>query len=263
MAELSEAAHDTVRKRFHRSLAAWKRTHLPAPPFTEADGKLILIVDGIYFSLEGEDYVCQMILVRPVAGDVARLRGFVLAKGDESREHWEEAFAKVLTPMEEAQISAIVADGSHGLISLSTERGWMYQRCQFHLLKDLRNICGGHRGVARDRRLKIVEMVRAILDTPDERKTKQLVTCLKRLIAHPECPRTVRNKINGFLKHLSRFRMCYRFPELRLPKTSNTAECTGRLIRKRLGQMHGVNTVNALEYWLDVILREHPDIHCT
>lgn len=263
ISELSGSAHDTVRMRFHRSLATWKRAHPPALPFDESDGKLILILDGIYFALEEVEYVCQMILVRPVECDVARLRGLILAKGEESREHWEEAFEKVLTPLEEAQICAVVADGSAGLVSLSNERGWAYQRCHFHLLKDLKNICGGHRGASRERRRKIVDCVRAILDTPDENETKRLVKSLKCLIAHPECPETVRRKMSGFLKHLHRFRTCYLYPELRLPKTSNTAECAGRLIRERIGYMHGVHTVKALEYWLDVILREHPEISCT
>lgn len=263
LADLSGNTYDVLRLRLHRSLAAWKRAHPPAPPFTKEGGRLILVVDGIYFSLHGEEYVCQMILVRPVESEFARLRGLVLAKGDESREHWEDAFEKTLTVVEEAQICAVVADGSHGLVSLSNDRGWAYQRCHFHLLKDLKNICGGHRGASRERRLKIVERVRAILDTPDEREVKRLVRILKRLIAHPECPGTVRKKISGFLKHLARFRTCYRYPELRLPKTSNAAECVGRLIRERFGRMHGVNTVKALDYWLDIILREHPEIHCT
>ncbi|MBI2644624.1 transposase [Candidatus Uhrbacteria bacterium] len=251
-----------MRLRLHRSLTAWKRAHAPAESFDERDGKLILILDDIYFSLEDEEYICQILLARPVSGEFARLRGLVLVKGDESHEHWEDAFEKILTPMEESQICAIVADGLHGLVSLSNERGWAYQRCHFHLLKDLKNICGGHRGASRKRRLKIVQYVRAILDTPDERVAKRLVQSLKRLIAHPDCPGSVRKKISGFLKHLSRFRTCYHYPELLLPKTSNAAECVGRLIRERLGQMHGVNSVKALVYWLDVILREHPKIHC-
>lgn len=263
LADLSGRTYDIMRFRLHRSIAAWKRTHPPAEPFDESDGRLILILDGIYFPLEREEYVCQMILVRPVEGEFARLRGLVLAKGDESRERWEEALERTLTPLEESQICAVVADGSAGLVSLSNEREWAYQRCHFHLLKDLKNICGGHRGASRELRRKIVACVRAILDTPDEKVSQRLVKSLKRLIAHPECPGTVRRKISGFLKHMHRFRTCYVYPELYLPKTSNSAECVGRLIRERLGQMHGVNTMKALEYWLDVILREHPEIHCT
>lgn len=204
-----------------------------------------------------------MILLRTIHGTRARLRGLIIMKGDESKEHWEEAFEQTLTPMEESQIKGIVADGSHGPVSLCKERGWVYQRCQFHLLGELKNFCSGYKNhQTRELRKMIFNLVHVILDTPDEKETKQLVKKLFRLIAHPECPLTVRKKVSGFLKHREKYRTCYRYPELNLPKTSNTAECVGRLIRGILTRMHGVRTLKSLEYWLDIALREHPEITC-
>lgn len=263
VAELKLDTEATIRRRFHRSIAPWKRAHQPAEPFTEEARLLILVADGIYFSFEGEEYVCLMILVRPIHETYARLRGLVILMGDESKEHWEEAFEKALTPIEEALVKGIVADGSHGLVSLCKERGWLYQRCQFHLLGELKNFCAGHKTHrTKELRKKIFNLVRQILDTPDEKETKRLVKRLQRLIAHPECPRTVRRKISGFVKHLAKYRTCYHYPDLNLPKTSNSAECVGRLIRGILSRMHGVRTLKSLEYWLDIIMRIYPEIQC-
>lgn len=262
LAELNDQSPNAPRRRFHRSIRAWKRSNLIAPPFTEEDGKLILIVDGIYFQFKDEEYVCLIVLLRPVEERKARFRGLILVQGDESRKHWEKAFKSALTHTEQAQICAVVADGAHGLVSLSNEQKWVYQRCHFHLLKEFKNICGGHRGVSRDLREMIVDVIRQILDTPDEKETKLLVEKLISLIAHPDCPRTVKNKVNGFLKHIARFRMCYQYPELRLPKTSNSAEYIGKLIRRRENLLHGFPTTTSLEYWLEIILRENPEIRC-
>lgn len=263
LADIAGVAKNKTVRHFHRSIHAWKRTHLSAEPFTDDDGELIMVVDGIYFSFEDVEHVCLMILVRPVLQARARLRGLIIMKGDESKKHWEEAFERALTPMEESQVKGIVADGSHGLVSLCKEREWVYQRCQFHLLGELKNFCAGYKNHQTGTlRKKIFTLVCQILDTPDEKEMKYFVTKLSHLIAHPECPRTVKKKIRGFLKHLTKYRTCYRYPEMNLPKTSNTAECTGHLIRSVLSRMRGVKTLQSLEYWLDIIMRLHPEIQC-
>jgi hypothetical protein len=263
LADIAGVSKSKTIRHFHRSVLAWKRAHLAAEPFTEEDGEFILVIDGIYFSFNDEEYVCLMILARPVHGARARLRGLVVIPGDESKEHWEEALEYALTPMEESLVKGIVADGSHGLVSLCKERGWVYQRCQFHLLGELKNFCSGHKNhQTRPLRRKIFDLVRQILNTPDEKETKRLVQKLSRLITHPDCPGTVRKKIRGFLKHISKYRTCYRYPDLNLPRTSNTAECTGHLIRTVLSRMRGVKTLKSLEYWLDIIMRVYPKIQC-
>ncbi len=262
VANIAGVAKSKPTRRFHRSILAWKRTHLPAEPFTETDDLLILIIDGIFFSLNNEEYVCLMILVRPVNDENARLRGLIVMKGDESKEHWEEALEKSLTPMEESQVKGIVADGSHGLVSLCKERGWIYQRCHFHLLKELRNICRGLKGSSKELRKEIFDLMKVVLNTPDEMKRKSLIVKLSSLITHPDCPRSLRNKVNGFLMFQKRFFACYLYPELNLPKTSNSAECVGQLIRMVMTRIRGLRTLESLKYWLDIILRSHRMVQC-
>jgi len=248
--------------RFHRSIKSWKRTHLPASAFTPRSGPLIGIFDGVWFRFKNKRYVCLILLVRPIKSQFARLRGLMLVAGDESQENWQTALNSNLTPQELAHIQAIVADGSHGLVSLCKEYGWKYQRCHFHILKDLQAICGKRPGPTQKLRQKALTLVREILDTPSEKQILPLKARLHRLVARSDCPKTVRKKVGGFLTHLDKFRTCYRYPELNLPHTSNSAECVGRIIRTRLGIMRGLPTVSSLHYWLDIILRTHPAIRC-
>ena len=260
------AARETNRElilgRFHRSLGRWKRTHPGAPPFGRRHGTLIVIVDGVWFTLEGRRLTAFVILVRPVRSSLARLRGLVLLEGEECERSWRAVFHERLTEHEMARIRAIVADGSHGLTTIAKEHGWVYQRCHFHLIKDLRLIRGKRKSPTRWIRERAYDLVRAALDTPSERKTARLVTNLRRLIARSDCPRTVRRKVGGFLRHLKKFRACYYHPELNLPHTSNSTECVARLIQARLSPMRGVRTIASLAEWLEIVCRSSPTIRC-
>lgn len=263
VADASNKDRETIRRRFHKSITSWKRVHLPAPAFTEEDGALILIVDGVFFAINDVQYVCLIILLRQVHDSLARLRGLVLVQGNESIDHWEHAFKESLTASEMAHIRAIVADGAHGLATIARRRNWAYQRCHFHLIKDLKNICGQKRSQKDKVRQKIFRLTKVVLNTPDEQSMEILVTELRHEIAHSECPETVRKKIRGFLRCLKRFRICYSQPELMLPRTSNAAECVARLIRQQFSPMHGINSVASLLYWMEIIKRKNPAIKCT
>ncbi|MBI4739938.1 hypothetical protein HY772_10510 [Candidatus Woesearchaeota archaeon] len=262
LADIRHRAKEQVIGQFHRSLLSWKRTHPKAKPFTARSGDLIGVFDGVWFAIKGERHICLIILLRPVTDNRARVRGLYLIKGDESEANWQSALRETLTPGELAQIRAIVADGSHGLVALSRQRGWEYQRCHFHLLKDLQLISGKRSGPTQHLRQGALELVKRVLDTPDERTTKRLKRQLAFLIARPDCPKTVRKKVGGFLKHFSKFRACYQHPALRLPHTSNSAECVGRFIRERLGVMRGLRTVHSLRYWLDILLQQRTTVQC-
>lgn len=262
LAEVDDRGREQLLGRFHRSARSWKRSHPLASAFTRRHGPLLLVVDGIWITLEGVRYTVLVILVRPMRSSVARLRGLYLVQGDESYNHWMEAFRWCLSSWEWQQIEAIVADGSHGLTTIAEENDWVYQRCQFHLLKDLALIQGKRRGPTQWIRQLALAITRIILNTPSEKETIPFVHALYGLITRSDCPRTVRKKIGGFLKHRKKFRTCYQYPLLRIPKTSNSCESAARMIRERLGVMRGVRTVSALRYWIDIIQRMHPTIRC-
>jgi len=263
LADIRRQGKEQMIGQFHRSLSSWKRTHPRAKPFTARSGGLIGIFDGVWFTIDGEKYTCLLILLRPIKDNRARIRGLCLVKGDESEANWHAALHQTLTIGELARLRAIVADGSHGLVALSRHYGWKYQRCHFHLLKDLQLIAGTRSGPTQYLRQRALTWVRRTLDTPDERLARRLKKQLARLIVRPDCPKTVRKKVGGFLKHFSKFRACYQYPTLRLPHTSNSAECIGRFIRERLGVMRGLRTVKSLQYWLDILLRQRTTVQCT
>lgn len=262
LASIRHQGKEQMIGQFHRSLSSWKRIHSCAEPFTVHDGNLIGIFDGLWFTIDGERYTCLVILLRSMTNNHARVRGLCLVQGDESETNWQSALQETLTHEEWAQLRAIVADGSHGLVALSRHYGWRYQRCHFHLLKDLQLIAGKRLGPTQHLRQRALTLVRRALDTPDERTATRLKKQLARLIVRPDCPKTVRKKVGGFLKHFPRFRTCYRYPALHLPHTSNSAECIGRFIRERLGVMRGLRTVKSLRYWLDILLRQRTSVQC-
>jgi hypothetical protein len=204
-----------------------------------------------------------MIAVRTVEGSVARVRGLVLLPGDESEANWMSALSETLTPTEMSHVKAIVADGGHGLVSICRRYTWKYQRCHFHIIKDLQNVAGKRKQSDTSKlRTTILELVRTLLDTPDEHDAQKLLRKLRRLLARPDCPKTVKRKVSGFLKHYRKYRTCYDFPELRLPATSNVAEAIGHSVRDHHSPMRGLRSVKSLTYWLDIWLRLHREIKC-
>lgn len=255
------AGRELLLGRFHRSVVSWKRGCSPAPPFSGRDA-LILITDGVWFFFRGERYTVIITLLRSVSTPRARLRGLYLLRGEECEEGWREAWAHSLTAQEYDAICALVADGGHGLTRIARQERWVYQRCHFHLLKDLRLIAGKRSGRTRHIRERALALVRAALEEPDERTSARYRRAIHRLLVNPRCPRTIRKKVGGFLRHYAKFRACYRFPELRLPATSNAGECVASIIRACLGPMRGLKSPRALAYWLDIIMRLYHEVKC-
>lgn len=249
--------------RFHRSVAGWKRQHPPAPSFTHRDGRLIVIIDGIWAIIDDVRYTIVMVLARRITGWKARLKGLVLIRGEECQALWEQALDSSLTAQELANVSGLVGDGGHGLTTLCREQGWVYQRCHTHLLRDLHLISGKRSPKTRAIRERALELVRGILNTPSERKAQTLAQWLQLLIARADCPKTVRNKVGGFLRHYAKYRACYQYPELRLPRTTNSAECVSSRIQYHINHMRGMKTERSLAYWLDILLRLYPTVRCS
>lgn len=223
----------------------------------------MLVIDGIWFELNEQHYTVVMLLARRVRGWKARLRGLVLLTGEEHKELWEQALKQSLIIEELANVRGITGDGGHGLTTLCRERNWPYQRCHVHLLRDLYKIRGQRRSSTQWLRQQALRLARATLNTPSERKANRLIRQLRLLIARPECPKTVRSKIGGFVRHYRKYRTCYRHPDLRLPKTTNSAECISQLVQRYVNRMRGMRSAQSLRYWLTIILRCHPTVRCS
>lgn len=223
----------------------------------------MVVTDGIWITIDDIRYTVVVVLVRRLRGWKARLRGLLLMRGEERKDLWEYALAKSLAPQELANIQGLTGDGGHGLTTLCREQRWVYQRCHVHLLRDLRHISGKRSAKTRDTRERALELVRCILNTPSERKAGKLAQQLRFLIAHPNCPKTVRSKVGGFVRHYQKYRVCYQYPELRLPRTTNSAECVSSRIQYHLNHMRGMRTERSLSYWLDIMRRLYPTVRCS
>lgn len=204
-----------------------------------------------------------MVLARRVRGWKARLRGLVLIPGEECKELWEQALAQSLTAQELANVRGITGDGGHGLTTLCQERNWRYQRCHVHLLRDLYKVRGQRRTPTQWLRQRALKLVRETLNTPSEQKANRLIWQLRLLITHSECPKTVRSKVGGFVRHYWKYRVCYQYPDLRLPRTTNSVECISQLVQRYLNRMRGMRSAQSLRYWLNIVRRCHPTVRCS
>ncbi len=262
IAEMRGIGREKMRGRFHRSLEQWIKENEPAPPFHVRDGQLILVCDGKWFTIEKHRYTVLALLLRRTNDVKARLRGLYLAEGEESYSNWSMSLEASLKPHEIKQIAAVVSDGSHGMVQLSREHEMIFQRCHAHIKREMSKIKGVRPGKTQHLRLRTAKLVNLSLDTPDERKVETYTQELMHLISHPECPNTVRSRVSGMLRHFDKFRVCYKYPELNIPHTTNSAETIFRFINDRVQNIHGVHSPESLQLVLNTVLCERTKVKC-
>lgn len=253
-------SREWVRRRHAAGLALLLR-HLP-PPVMPA-GELIAIIDGLWFTFQGQQYTLYLLLLRPVRGRQAVLQDPLLLPGHESPAGWRSIFASLPAEIQR-RIVALVSDGLTGIEGLAAEQGWVLQRCQFHLLAQLQNFRGrvNRQVAARPLREEIYQTVRRILAARADRTAQRRVARLRRLLAKPACPHWLGRRARGFVRHVRDFRAYRRFPRLHLPTTTNTAESAGNLLRTVLHRTRGFRTPGACRRWLTVVVRVHAPFVC-
>lgn len=117
---------------------------------------------------------------------------------------------------------------------LSEAKGWIHQRCHFHLLSSLVRGKGKRRYLTRgsDVRDKILSAVRVMLAGGSKQRRERARQQLHRHISNPACPSYVRKHILEFFERERDFRAHLHHPKLNLPTTTSAMESTGRLVRK-------------------------------
>lgn len=248
-----------LQKRHRHQLASYlARTSTGNVP----SGKLILVLDGVWFQFHDARWVIYLLAVRPIRSAVATFLDPVFLPGRESLTAWQHALNQM--PQEvQGRIVAMVADGFRGGAALSVERGWIFQRCHFHLIAELQRMRGiGKRVHYPKIREAIYQTVREALETADRGRLDTLVRILRRLVSHPHCPHWMGMRVREFLRRLDDFRAYQNYPELRLPSTTNTVESMGRTIRDVVRRSHGFRTPHSLRQWITAQLRLCPTRKC-
>lgn len=258
-------------RRAHKSANAFSKQHAQTLtglcdkpwPHTIPDGQLILVMDAIWFTLNEEPYTVYLTGFRQIHSDTLHFLPPILRPGYESQKQWREVL-DIISEDVRHRICAVVSDSFSGAGGLAKKYGWIFQRCQAHLLLRLSTLCGDNKLAVswREGRQEIQRLMHALMNTRDENKVSSLVEQLLTLGAHPQCPQRLRQIVKRTVRTLHEYRACYLHPELRLPATTNAVENTNGRIRSVLNRARGCRTPASLIHWITAFLWFHPTVKC-
>lgn len=216
-----------IARRFQQALEVF----VIEPPPRLPSGPYALIVDGVYFTFDRQEWVLYLMAVKPVRSHRMYFLDPVLEKGRERLGVWSDTF-NALPERIRKQIQALVSDGLPGFPELAARRGWVYQRCHFHLLASLVRGKGMRRYRTRgsEVRERVLESARTLIANLPK-KHRHARAALKRYASDPSCPAYIRKHAKELLLREEDFRSYIAHPELDLPTTTNAMESSGKLVR--------------------------------
>ncbi len=251
--ELVRRRHSQAMNKLYRKL-----------PFPQAPpGALIAVVDGWIQFFNKTPYTLYLILLRSTNSTRAILSKPVILPGHEDINGWKKAFS-LLDPTVFNRICAIVSDGVTGFNGYAREHNWAFQRCHIHLIRTLYPLLGKRNSTTKHKKLreKMYKHVLEILKTKNNRKAEQLVSQLSKMANYHYCPKWFGTRTRGFLKQYQDFRSYLNYPELNLPKTTNSTESVFRLLSDTLRQTRGFKNPQAMEKWVMLQVKIIKSIKC-
>ena len=250
---------DVEEYRLQKSRDLFLRT--TAWPTLPEIGPLILVADAKRKKICGAMTTVYIILVRAIDKSIAPAHSPHIEKGNESVAGWDRAFDTLPESVRD-RVLALVCDGHRGLVYSAKWRGWKIQRCHFHLIKSLTvrrstRSTRGHAAVG----TKILSLTRIILTTKDEGLLARSISEIE-AIGWEVKSGSLRAVITGFLNHLDEYRTYLLFPELRLPRTSNSGEAFIGGLQKVFSQAHGFSTKKSFCLWTECYVKWRRKIAC-
>lgn len=257
---LSGQSYETTKARHRRALESLARrsnaTSIPRGP-------LILVLDGLWFRINGKRWTVYLMALRSVSGKTARFLHPIIRRENESATGWERAVSEI-PPEAARRIIALVSDGLRGLRALAKRHDWQYQWCHFHLLGRLANVCGTRKRTLAwlSGRRRVEACIRELISTRTPQRVQALRRSLAALCRGSECPRKIRMIIREVLRHTDELRAYLDHPELRLPTTSNIMESLNSRLRDLAGRSRGFRTGVALARWIIAYIYFHSKSVC-
>ena len=249
------------RKRFRHALQRFVR--LPAPQVIPA-GPLVLLIDGVWFQFGGRPWVLYLMALKACRDRHAVFLDPLLLPGTEHVSHWARALA-ALPPAALSRIHALVADNLPGLRPLAATHGWTLQLCHFHLLLKLEAVRRGRRartlrgGSVRE---ELIQLVRDVLDLPPGPRWHRTVAALQHR-ARGDCgTQRIQMMVRECLRNLACYRAYRDYPTLALPRTTNSVEAMGCLLRDLFRRTRAGSTPRSVLLWATAFIRLHPTITC-
>ena len=230
----------------------------PSPPET---GTLIAVADALVKRVGRRWRTVYLILVRPVEDDEAIILPPFHREGTETVIGWRQAF-DALPEGVRSRIAALVCDGHRGLVHEALWRGWVLQRCHFHLIARIqgrlskwrtgRNSAEGHR---------IFSLVKHVLTAAESVQLHPAITRLEECAWDARSPE-LKGILSGFVNHYMDYRAYLKFPGLRLPTTNNTTEALISCIEELCRRARGFTSFNTFCEWTTALVKTRCAIKC-
>lgn len=240
-----------LRRTMERFLERTKPNALPRGP-------LILVIDALWFLFGGKRWTLYLMAARATHKDRAVVLEPILCPGRENYDDWASAIATV-PPHARNRAVAMVSDGFRGTERLAKDNGWIIQRCHFHLLSQMQVNRGQWKQLPDSKRREQVYLAirKALVARPS--KLNRCVEELTALLVKNNCPRRLGMIGREFLRRINEFRSYQRYPDLRLPHTTNAIESFNKIIRSRCRHLR---TPESLLLRTKVLIRMRKTITC-
>lgn len=224
-------------------------------------GQLLMIADAVIERIERKWYTVYLMLVRSIADNEAIILPPLIVSGTETAGGWKKAMDSLPSDVTK-NVIALVCDGHNGLLTEAKWRGWLLQRCQFHLLARIQSRrsrwkIGRHKAEAKT----IFRHVRFVLEHPNKNELAKSIEILEELSWTSTSPE-IRRVLSGFVRNFMDYRLYLNRPDLHLPVTNNTAESLASSIADLKHRMRGFPTLDSFSKWIIALLKYKKKIAC-
>lgn len=248
------------RYRFRQALRRWVAKPSPQPI---PRGPLVLLADGLWFEFDGVPWILYLTALKPCGSSYATFLDPLLLPGREGATRWQQAI-QAIPPSAVRRIRALVVDNLPGMQKIAGQQQWILQLCHFHLLLKLQ----AQRGRVRYRlrggavREEIHQLVRRALELPEGQQLSVTLERLERLAAGNCGTERIQTTVREFLKGVAYYRAYLNYPQLGLPRTTNSVESMCRLLREMLRSSRAGSNPDSVLLWAKALIRLRPRVVC-
>lgn len=252
----ARVTNSAIGKRFSTAL---NRIMLRPRRYRMPGRRLILLVDAQWHYFKRKLWTLYFIAVRSTDKEEATILNPILKSGKENLDNWIVIIDNLPNSIKKRLIAA-VSDGLPGLNNVFRKRGWIVQRCHFHLIAELQKRRARKRNLpGKSIREAAYQTIRELLVTVSASRKNFLVRRLGRISNDPECPAKIKMIAREFVRCLDEFHAYLKYPELNLPNTNNLMESVGSLVRNRSLKLR---TPSAWHKWATTTIKFHPKFIC-
>lgn len=259
------ATHDQL----DRSIATISHAACTAP-FLWRDGEeIILVADAVWLSMNGIPTTIYIVLLRHCEGSEHASVVLVHPQiGRECEEHWRYVIGLLPLHLREHIVGATI-DGHRGLFNAiaalcgDAVQPPLVQRCQFHVLAELRHRIGWRRIQCHRTTHHLWTLARQLLQSHDlstlHRRTRELVVNLS---TSTDLPKETQEALSWFFHTLPHTTVYLREPHpYNLPTTTGSAEAMCKKVRWLLQKQRPTSPEKVLRV-CRLLMKLHPTVRC-